>query len=221
VDSGTYCPNCGEIQQAKAKYCDRCGSPIEGEPPSKPAGKMTEQEIEMLLQTRKEKDLFLKHHPQSPIPQDVRGQFKGLNYFPVNPSYRFLCRLNRYRKPAFVRMMTSTGEERNYLKVGYVRFTIEGEAQTLQAYKATHEHNHKGERENLFIPFKDATSGKETYGTARYLEIEEAEDCVFLVDFNKAYNPYCAYSEAYSCPFPPVENWLEVAVKAGEKKFKD
>jgi len=79
----------------------------------------------------------------------------------------------------------------------------------------------EGGRETLFIPFKDATSGKETYGAARYLEIEETEVGIFLVDFNKAYNPYCAYSEAYSCPFPPRENWLEVAIKAGEKKFKD
>lgn len=170
---------------------------------------------------RKEKVFFFTHHPQSPIPQNMREEFRGLNYFPVNPSYRFLCRLNRYPSPASVRMMTSTGEERDYLKVGYIQFIIEGKTQTLQAYKAGREHNHEGERETLFIPFKDATSGKETYGAARYLEIEEAEGGVFLVDFNKAYNPYCAYSEAYSCPLPSGENWLEGAIKAGEKKFKD
>jgi len=182
---------------------------------------MTGQEIENLLQTRKEKDLFFKHHPQSPIPQNMRGEFKGLNYFPGDPSYRFLCKLTRRPSPATVRMMTSTGEERDYLKVGYVQFIIQGKTQTLQAYKAAGEHTHEGERETLFIPFKDATSGKETYDAARYLEIVEAEDGSFLVDFNKAYNPYCAYSEAYSCPFPPRENWRDVPIKAGEKKFKD
>lgn len=221
MGSETSCPNCGAENETEANFCDSCGVPLQGGQGCEPVGKMSEQEVEMLLQQRKEKDRLFKLHPQSPIPENMRKDFKGLNYFQVNPDYKFLCRLNRYPNLSTVRMTTSTGEERDYLKVGYIRFNIEGETQTLQTYKATHEHHHEGERESLFIPFRDATSGKESYGAARYLEIEKAEDGFWLVDLNRAYNPYCAYSEYYSCPFPPRENWLEVEVSAGEKKLKD
>lgn len=170
---------------------------------------------------RKEKDRFFKDHPQSPIPEKTRREFKGLNYFPVKPSYRFFCVLERYSNPATVRMMTNRGVERDYLKIGYFRFIIDGRAQTLQAYGSAQEDRSGGEGETLFVPFRDGTSGKETYGAGRYLEMEETPDGLFLVDFNRAHNPFCAYSEDYSCPYPPKENWLEVEIKAGEKKFKD
>jgi len=200
--------------------CPECGVPIVEDPPARSIG-MPEQEAELLIFMREEKDQFLKEHPQSPIPEEIREDFKGLDYFPVNPSTRFHCRLNRYPDPEAVRMMTSAGVERDYLKVGYVRFIIDGRVQTLQAYRSAQEDRSEGEGETLFVPFKDATSGKESYGAGRYLEIEENPDGSFLVDFNRAYNPFCAYSERYSCPYPPRENWLDVEVKAGEKKFRD
>jgi len=200
--------------------CPECGVPIVEDPPARSIG-MPEQEAELLIFMREEKDQFLKEHPQSPIQEEIRDNFKGLDYFPVNPFYRFHCRLNRYPDPEAVRMMTSAGVERDYLKVGYVRFIIDGRVQTLQAYRSAQEDRSEGEGETLFVPFKDATSGKESYGAGRYLEIEENPDGSFLVDFNRAYNPFCAYSERYSCPYPPRENWLDVEVKAGEKKFRD
>jgi len=221
MSSSRACLNCGAQLRASAKYCDECGAPVQGEPASQPVGKMTKQEVEIILRMREQKDNLFRYHLQSPIPQDAKEAFEGLKYHPVNPSYRFLCKLNRYPNPTTIGMMTSTGQERNYLKVGYVRFTIGGKSQTLQAFKAIQSFQQEGEKEPLFIPFRDATSGKESYAAARYLDSEELKDGVFLVDFNSAYNPYCAYSDEYSCPFPPQDNWLEVEIRAGEKKFKD
>jgi len=221
MGSEPICPNCGETQKSDAKYCDSCGAPLEGEMPSEPLGKMTKNEVEAILQMRQEKDQAFKNHPQSPIPVNMQLTFRGLDFFPVNPSYRFLCKLNRYPNPVPFRIATSTGQEREYLKAGYFRFIIEGKKQTLQAYKDVLAVQGEGEKELLFIPFRDATSGGESHDAGRYLDVERKPDGLFLIDFNRAYNPYCAYSEEYSCPLPPKDNWLEVPIKAGEKKFKD
>ena len=221
MSSITDCPHRGSKKSSETKYCDECGVPLEAEKPSRPEGEMTEQEFDALLQLREGKDQLLKHHPRSPIPESVRQGFKGANYFPIEPSYRFFCRLIRYPDTTTIRMMTSTGDEREYLRIGYVTFAIGDKTLTLQTYKTVHENENEGERESLFTPFRDATSGKETYGSGRYLEIEEAEDGLFLVDFNRAYNPYCTYSDKFSCPYPPKENWLDVEIRAGERKFRD
>jgi len=221
MSAGTDCPLCGAVLRVEANYCDKCGSPAKLEPPSQPIDSINGHDFEMLQRIRVEKDHLFKHHSQSPIPEEIREKFNGLSYFSANSSYRFLCKLNKYCNPARVRMMTSTGENRDYFRVGFIRFIVERKIQTLQAYKAAQEHQHEGERETLFIPFRDATSGKESYGAGRYLEIEETENGLFLADFNRAHNPYCAYSEKFSCPFPPTENWLGVEIKSGEKIFKD
>ncbi|MEM2943025.1 MAG: DUF1684 domain-containing protein [Candidatus Bathyarchaeia archaeon] len=216
-----YCQSCGEKQQFKGLYCWNCGALVEAEPASEPEREMTDTEIEALLRMRREKDIFFKYHPYSPIPRELRSKFTGLNYFPVDPSYRFLCRINRYCTQTSAIMMTSTGEEKGYLRVGYFRFMTGGKVQSLQAYSSESEGSREGEKETLFIPFRDETSGKESYGAGRYLEAELKDDGLFILDFNRAYNPYCAYSVNYSCPIPPKGNWLEVEVKAGEKIFKE
>jgi len=219
MSSGEVCPNCAIEQPTGSKYCDRCGAPVQGEVASKPFKKMSKDQVENVLHWREEKDQAFKGHFASPIPENMRGQFAGLKYYPVNPSYRFLCRLNKYPNPASVMMMTSTGEEREYLKVGHFSFIIGGKTRTLHAYKDLRQE--PSEKESLFIPFRDSTSGIETYEASRYLETEETKEGEFLVDFNKAYNPFCAYTDTYSCPLPPRENWVEVEIKAGEKKYKD
>jgi len=109
------------------------------------------------------------------------------------------------------------GQEREFLRWGEFRFTIGGEEQALQTYKSD------PEEKRLFVPFKDATSGKETYGAGRYLDLEPESDLTpdgkWVLDFNKAYNPWCVYSKDYTCPVVPRENWLEVAIPAGEKDY--
>jgi len=167
---------------------------------------------------RREKDAFFKEDPHSPIPWALREKFTGLAYYPPNPKYRLRVKLVRYPKPGPVVLATSKGVPRDMLKWGYFEFTIDGQARRLQAYKSLPQ---PGEREedSLFVPFRDATSGKETYGAARYLDLPLSRTDEYVLDFNLAYNPYCAYSDDYVCPFPPRENWLDIRIEAGEKDF--
>ncbi|MBA7567111.1 hypothetical protein ES708_08811 [subsurface metagenome] len=114
-------------------------------------------------------------------------------------------------------MAYTKGNEQDFLRWGEFRFKIGGKEQTLQAYRSN------PQEEMLFVPFRDATSGKETYGAGRYLDLEPERDRTadgkWILDFNKAYNPWCVYSEVYTCPFVPIGNWLEVSIQAGEKNY--
>jgi uncharacterized protein (DUF1684 family) len=167
---------------------------------------------------RREKDHFFGGHPQSPIPFVLRDLLSGLAYFPPNPKYRLKAKLHPYPKPEPVVMPTSKGVPRDMVKWGYFEFTIDGQTRRLQAYKSAPGPEERVEA-SLFIPFRDATSGKESYGAARYLDLEPSTADEYELDFNRAYNPYCAYSDDYVCPFPPRENWLDLRIEAGEKDF--
>lgn len=168
---------------------------------------------------RREKDFFFKEDLESPIPLRLRHQFSGLAYFPAEPTYRVQARLVRDPNPQQVVMPTSKGVPREMIRVGAFEFAIDGKRQRLAAYQSVPQPGHHHEDRSLFVPFRDATSGKDTYGAARYLDIDERKSDDYVIDFNAAYNPYCAYSEDYVCPFPPQENWLTVPIRAGEKNF--
>lgn len=100
-------------------------------------------------------------------------------------------------------------------RVGRFDLSIEGKSVTLNAYQSAEKDD-----PSLFIPFRDSTSGNESYGSSRYLDLPVEHNDEYTVDFNYAYNPYCAYSDAYVCPLPPRENWLAVAIEAGEKEYR-
>jgi len=166
---------------------------------------------------RREKDAFFKEDPHSPIPWALREKFTGLAYFPPSPKYRFTVTLHRSPKPEPVTLATSKGIPRDMLKWGYFEFSVDGQTRRLQVYKSIPK---PGEHdESLFVPFRDATSGKETYGAARYMDLAIQKTDAYELDFNVAYNPYCAYSDDYVCPFPPRENWLDIRIEAGERNF--
>jgi uncharacterized protein (DUF1684 family) len=171
-----------------------------------------------LLQAREERDQAFKSSGQSPLPERDRERFQGLDYFPVNPALRYHLRLNRYPVPERVRLATNSGEIRDGLRYGYFEFSAEGRVCRLQAYRMDDGDN--SGQPVLFIPFRDATSGKETYAAGRYIDLPENTSGVYELDFNRAYNPFCAYSEHYSCPIPPDENRLHVPIRAGEKSYK-
>jgi len=166
---------------------------------------------------REMKDRFFAEHWQSPIPAKERTRFNGLDYFPPDPAYSFELELYEHEEKRMVRMAYSKGNEQDFTRWGEFQFKITGRKQALQAYKSN------PSEERLFIPFKDATSGKETYGAGRYLDLEldrdRTQEGKWILDFNQAYNPWCVYSEAYTCPFVPSENWLEVPIHAGEKNY--
>lgn len=168
---------------------------------------------------RGEKDHWFRTDPQAPLPARLRPSFQGLDYFPPDATYRFRVRLARYPAADPIVLATSTGVPRRMIKYGYFEFEVDGVPQRLDAYKAAPAPGHHHEDRSLFVPYRDATSGKESYGAARYLDIQEEPSGEHVLDFNLAYNPYCAYSEDYVCPFPPRENWLTVPIRAGEKNF--
>lgn len=164
---------------------------------------------------RRAKDDFFRTDPQSPLsPEQVTG-FEGLRYFPDNPRLRLRLAPESPRDAGEVRMPTTTGGEQVYRRFGVVRFEVDGEPADLTLFASA---DHPG----LFLPFRDATSGDETYPGGRYLDLDPpGSDGLVEVDFNHAYNPYCAYNEAWSCPLPPPENWLSVPIRAGEMDFKE
>ncbi len=170
--------------------------------------------MSQLDQFRAQKDDFFKHDWQSPLTPDQRQTFAGLKYFPENPKLRIITPIEEYTDKATITMITSTGSVREYLKYGHFTFHVEDEAVTLQVYQ-------DAEDGSFFLPFVDATAPEETYGAGRYLEIESIGDGKFLIDFNSAYNPYCAYNPNWSCPIPPKENRLKVRIEAGEKKYDE
>jgi uncharacterized protein len=168
-----------------------------------------------LEEFRKAKDEFFLSNPQSPLTPEQRRSFHGLSYFPENTDLRVGAKLEPDQEPegTKITMDTTTGTERPYRRVGSVRFEVDGQQAELALYSSE-------EDESLFVPFRDATSGKETYGGGRYLETDPPEDGNVVLDFNYAYNPYCVYSEHWSCPIPPRENWLPVPIRAGETNFE-
>jgi len=165
-----------------------------------------------LTDFRKAKDAFFRDDPQSPLDSQQKRVFHGLNYYPENPDLRLDLPLEKVVKPEHIVMATSTGDQQEYWHVGRVRFTVEGQEAALQVYVSVQ----GGE---YFIPFVDGTAPAETYGAGRYLEPVDLGDSRLRVDFNLAYNPYCAYNDRWSCPLPPHENRIRVRIEAGEKKF--
>jgi len=181
---------------------------------------MTEEEkyIEEIRSSRQEKDSLFKFGEHSPIPEDEKDGFSGLKYF--EPALKFKINAVYYEHEVkdTVRILTTKPEDiRNMLRYGEFRFKINGQDLKLQAYVSLPVANPVA----LFIPFSDLTSGKESYEVGRYLEqtLEEGLNN-YVLDFNMAYSPYCAYNSNYSCPLVPEENFLNAKISAGEKDYK-
>jgi uncharacterized protein (DUF1684 family) len=167
--------------------------------------------MSLLDRFRERKDEFFRTDPHSPLLPDQRDEFDGLTYFPENLDLRFELSIEEFPEQDRITMQTSTGDVQDYVRYGKIRFEVEGQPAELTIYMAMG-------GGGFFLPFMDATNTEETYGAGRYLEIEPLTGDKFLVDFNLAYNPYCAYNVYWSCPVPPVENRLAVPIRAGEKK---
>jgi len=156
------------------------------------------------------KDEFFARGGDSPLTDAQRASFGGLPYFAPDPAFRFEATLERPTTSEYEDIQTSDGQVQHLPRAGTLRFEIGGREVALAAYDQGHE---------LFIPFRDATSGAETYGAGRYVEAHELGPGQYDVDFNTAYNPYCAYNDNWSCPLPPRENWLDISIRAGEKAY--
>jgi uncharacterized protein (DUF1684 family) len=164
------------------------------------------------LQTlRAQKDEFFANDQHSPLTHEQRHDFKGLDYFPENPDLSLEVEVDENVEKAEFMMQTSTGDFQPFQRFGKFSFKVEGQTAELTIYVNEH---------GYFLPFVDSLGGVETYPAGRYLEPISLPKGKFQVDFNLAYNPYCAYNEMYSCPLPPAENRLKVPIRAGEKIFE-
>ncbi len=159
---------------------------------------------------RAQKDDFFRSDYQSPLAPDQKHSFTGLKYFPENSALRLELPLEAFPRPERIEMQTSTGDVQVYHKHGRIHFQVDGQPAELTIYESPN---------GFFLPFVDSLAGKETYPAGRYLEPDPLPDGRFLVDFNLAYNPYCAYNDHWSCPLTPAENRLRVPIRAGEKLF--
>lgn len=144
-----------------------------------------------------------------------------LQFFPIDPSYRVLCTFERIENSEWFPMPTSGARSQMHRKYGKLTFSLHNTTLHLFVYQSQDLLQSAAEKDYLFIPFSDATSGEESYGAGRYLEcyIKDVRGGTLLLDFNKAYNPYCAYTTGYNCPIPPKENDLPVAIRTGEKNY--
>ena len=175
--------------------------------------------VEAVLEFRAEKDAFFKAAPNSPIPAGERDAFAGLPYYPVDEGLRFEDRtLEPYTgdEPSDFQIPTSDGKLRPAHRAGYLGFEIDGATHRLTAYTFD-----GGDGESLFVPFLDGTSGTESYGAGRYMDLDREEDGTYSLDFNLAYHPSCVHDPRYSCPLTPAENRLPVRIEAGERLPSD
>jgi uncharacterized protein (DUF1684 family) len=166
--------------------------------------------MSVLEEFRAQKDEFFAEHPQSPLTHEQKHSFEGLKYFPENPALRLEVRVEVFTTQETVSIQTTGGVPQNYQRYGSFSFKVDGETAKLTVYSS---------EDGYFLPFVDSLAGRETYPAGRYIEPEVLADGKFLVDFNLAYNPYCAYNDKWSCPLTPAENRVKVAIRAGEKIF--
>ena len=173
--------------------------------------------ISEIEQQRKEKDDYMKNDPDSPFNRDPNAHFQDLKYYDVNPDYVFKSKLYEYKNKDTVNIFGTKGEERKAVRYGYVKINFKEGERNINVYKSMSRNG----QTYYSIWFTDKTTGDETYGVGRYLDFDfhPDSDFIYTVDFNLAYNPYCSYSAKYSCAIPTKEDHIDLAIKAGEKRF--
>ena len=168
-------------------------------------------------QSRKEKDDYMKNDPNSPFNFKGKVEFHPLKYFEVNPNFVFKSKLFEYPSEDTISIFGTKGEERKVIRYGFVNFEYQKKSYRLNVYKGFS----KNGNEYFSIWFTDKTTGEKSYGVGRYLDFELNSDTEFIysIDFNLAYNPYCAYSADYTCAIPTKEDYVDLEIEAGEKKY--
>ncbi|HMP99297.1 MAG TPA: DUF1684 domain-containing protein [Cyclobacteriaceae bacterium] len=180
-------------------------------------GQTTQDYYASIKKEREEKDRFMRVSSESPF-KEAELAFTGLKYYDPDVRYKVTARLIPIREKQLRTLSTNDGLEKRYMEYAYAEFEIGNYTQRLLILEIIDMGPYRG---TLFLAFGDATSAKETYGAGRYIDIKKPAGNTLVLDFNTAYNPYCAYAEEFSCPLPPKENLLEVAIRAGEKNYHE
>lgn len=172
-------------------------------------------------QYQKEVNAKFKDASTSPLKDVDRKNFKGLDFFKFDSTYVVKAKFERTPSETPFEMKTTTERLALYVKYGTVTFNLKGKDHHLNVYQNQDLINKEGYEAYLFLPFLDNTNGEDSYGGGRYIDLEIPDGNELVIDFNKAYNPLCAYNEKYSCPIVPLENYLELRVEAGVKAFNE
>lgn len=157
----------------------------------------------------------------SPLLAEDFATFKSLDFYPISEKYFVVAKLVRTPKEKPFKMKTSTDRQPIFIKYGEAHFELDGKHFKLNLYQDVEFSKNPKYKDDLFLPFFDETSGKESYIGGKYIDLKIPKGNTIAIDFNTSYNPYCAYSHRYSCPKVPLENDLKVAIRAGVKKFHD
>jgi uncharacterized protein (DUF1684 family) len=172
--------------------------------------------VKEIEKEREDKDRFMRTSAESPFAADY-DKYEGLKYFPTDIKYRVIANLNPIEKKRMVVLTTNDGQEQRYIEYAYAEFKLDGVNNKLLILEIADMGPSRGK---LFLAFGDETSARETYGAGRYLDVNKAPGSnTIKLDFNLAYNPYCAYNETFTCPMPPRENILSIPIRAGEKVY--
>ena len=170
---------------------------------------------------QKEMNAEYKDASTSPLKEKDRSDFKSLDFFKFDSTYVVTATLKRTPNTEWFKMKTTTSRESEERIFGILTFQLKGKSFSLNVYQGKELMKDEDYKDYLFLPFLDNTNGDTTYGGGRYIDLRIPEGDTIEIDFNKAYNPYCAYNERYSCPIVPRENYLDTNIEAGVKKFHD
>ena len=183
------------------------------------SGQSNEEFIVEIQKHQKEENDSFSNPETSILEKEDLEQFQGLDFYPIDLKYRVVAKLVLTPNEKPFKMKTTTDRLPEYIKYAEAHFSIDGENFKLNIYRGTSEPEDPEYKDYLFIPFTDYTSGDGSYGGGRYVDAYIPEGDELVIDFNKAYNPYCAYNKKYSCPIPPKENDLHIRIEAGVKDF--
>ena len=185
---------------------------VSGPPP--PVDERPYEDRVLADRARKDAEFKASDNRFSPVPAEKRAAFPPLAYYPVRAEYRAPAALTEIRSdpPVVIELPNTAHQLERKVKVGTLSFTLAGAPYKLSAFG-----ERVGDVRRLWVPFRDLTSGLETYGGGRYLDLDQTATGLYDLDFNRAYNPYCVYDASWICPYPPTENRLEIAIRAGER----
>jgi len=176
---------------------------------------------EKIQTTRAERAAMFRNPHTSPL-RDSAHTFQGFDYYPVDSLYRVEAVLTRTDSASPFEIPTSDPNvTKTYVTYGVLSFALQGRTHHLSIYQRLSPPVPPMFRNHLLLPFRDATTGQHTYGGGRYIDLRVPESDTVILDFNTSYNPNCAYSDGWSCPLPPPENTLNIAIKAGEKNYPE
>lgn len=171
--------------------------------------------LEKIEKERERQFKFIRFNVDSPLTEEQKAGFKSLKFYEVNPAYKVKARLIPIENKKVREVPMTDGTKERYIEHSFAEFELNGQTNKLLLLQSVNETDMR----NFFLAFADETSSRETYGGGRYLNVRQDGKTSITIDFNLAYNPYCAYNPDYACPLPPKENLLTIAIEAGEKNY--